>query len=88
MAKKKKEKAPEDRPHDPATVEKKVEGSVPSSPPLAKSEKKPKEIKVKVGDVEFTGLCVSKRKTNSGDQVFLKIKGEVARWFNVEDIVK
>lgn len=51
-------------------------------------KKNAKEVTVKLGDKEYTGLCVSKRKTNSGEQVFLKIAGAVSRWFNAKDIVK
>lgn len=51
--------------------------------------KKPKEVTVKVGDTEFTGLCTSKRKIpGGGSQVFLQLKGDVSRWFNAEDVVK
>jgi len=47
-----------------------------------------KELTVKIGKVEHKGLCTSERDTNSGKQVYLKISGQVARYFNVEDIVK
>ena len=47
-----------------------------------------KELTVKVGKVELKGMCTSERKTNSGKQVYLKISGKVAQYFNVEDIVK
>jgi len=48
-----------------------------------------KDLKVKLsGGAEFEGLCTCVRKTNSGAQVLLRIKGEVARFFNAEDIVE
>ena len=36
---------------------------------------------------KFKGFCIGERKTNSGEQVFLKINAHVSRWFNVADIV-
>ena len=76
MAKDKKESA------NPAGAEK-----TPEKKPTAKS---PKEVTVQVGDNEpVTGLCTAKRKVpGGGSQVFLKIKGEVGRWFNSDDVVK
>ncbi len=73
MAKKK-----EDETATPASGEKKPE------------KKKPKEVTVQVGDNDpITGLCTAKRKIpGGGSQVFLKIKGEVGRWFNSDDVVK
>jgi len=58
--------------------------------PGASTAKAPKEVTVQVGDNEpITGLCTAKRKIpGGGNQVFLKIKGEVGRWFNAEDVVK
>ncbi len=47
-----------------------------------------KELTLRVGDMEFKGLCTGDRDTNSGKQVYLKISGEVARYFDVADIVK
>lgn len=85
MAKKKEQKPatqPETKPEDEAP-ESKASDAQPE-----KKKKSAKEVTVKVGDTEFTGLCLSKRKTSSGAQVFLKIKGSVSRWFNAEDVVK
>jgi len=50
---------------------------------------KAKTVKVKLLDgSEFEGLAISERTTNSGKQVFVKLKGSVSRWFNAKDIVK
>ena len=46
------------------------------------------EITVKLPSGEVTGICTSKRKTNSGAQVFVRIPGQVSRWVNAEDVVK
>lgn len=56
--------------------------------PVNKGEYIGKELTVKVGDLEHKGLCTGDRDTNSGKQVYLKIPGEVARYFYVADIVK
>lgn len=44
-------------------------------------------VKLPNGDT-FEGECVSERETLDGKQVFLNLKGQVSRYFNVEDIVK
>lgn len=73
---------------------------VPAEPEKPKTEK-PKASKKAKGNYvgteltvklssgnEYTGLCVSERKTNDGSQVFLKIPGKVSRFFSAKDIVK
>lgn len=77
MNKKKiKEEPAAGKPEDPKPS-KKLKGSVG------------KELKVKLpSGAEFEGVCTGERKINGGAQVFLRIKGSVARWFNVEDVIK
>ena len=80
------------KPDTPAAGKEKAPGK-PDTPAAGKEKapektKASKGITVKVGGTEYTGVCVSKRKTNAGNQVFLKIKGKVSRWFNAKDIVK
>ena len=45
-----------------------------------------KELTVKVGDAEFTGLCTSERTVDKGKQVYLKLAGVPSRYFSVKDI--
>ena len=52
-----------------------------------KEPKAKKEISIKMpSGAKFKGTCISKRKTNSGDQVFLQMNGCVSRWFDAKDI--
>lgn len=37
---------------------------------------------------EFKGFCISARKINGGEQVFLRLNGCVSRWFSRKDIVE
>jgi tRNA-binding EMAP/Myf-like protein len=68
----------------------KKESVKPADAEKTPEKKKLKEVTVQIGDNEpITGLCTAKRKIpGGGSQVFLKIKGEVGRWFNADDVVK
>jgi len=55
----------------------------------AKAKYVGQELTIKLSSgKEYTGLCTAERKTNDGDQVFLKIAGAVSRFFSAKDIAK
>jgi len=88
MTKKKKKENEEiaDEQLDAAAEETTEESITEPEPAAPKGKNVGKEVTIKRGDVEYKGLCVSERKTNSGSQVFLQLNGCVSRWFNVDDI--
>jgi cell division septation protein DedD len=91
MNKKEETKPEEKKPEETKPEEKKPEEKKPEEkkPKKTSKQKKPaKEVTVKVGEAELVGLVVSKRKTNSGDQICVKLEGFGPRWFNVKDIIK
>ena len=86
MAKKKTEKPAAGKPEEKAP-EKKPAAKKPAAKKAGKYVGEELKVKLPSG-AEFEGLCTGERKTNDGAQVFLKLKGQVSRYFNVEDIVK
>ena len=77
------EKAPETKADEPKTEKPKT-----GKKAMGKGKNVGKELTVKLASgKEYTGLCTAERKTNDGDQVFLKIAGAVSRFFSAKDIV-